>query len=121
LVGEITLIVQQSLHFAGLGADDRHEAVAGGQAERVVAVEAGRDFDDEHAIARHVRRLHVTIAGRIGETEMAYLGDLRLARAEATEAGFDSGKRRVFIESFENLRELHDSHGRSLNGCCRTL
>jgi hypothetical protein len=120
LIREITLIVQQPQHFTGLGADDGHEAVAGGQANGHIAIKAGRDLHDEDTVARDVRRLHVTIAGRLGEGEMTDFGHLRLARAESSKPGLDRGQRGVFVEGAENLRQFDESHGGLLlSECCR--
>jgi hypothetical protein len=102
------MVAQDPQGLAGPGAHHGHESVAGGHAERWVAMEPRGHLDDENVVAGDVGRLDVTVAGCVGKSEMPHGGHLRLEGVETPEAGLDRGKGCVLIQGRQDLRQFYD-------------
>ena len=61
-------------------------------------------------LARHGRRFHVTIPGRVAEGQMHRRRDLRLTARMTLKTSRDRRERRGFVENRQDLIELDDSH-----------
>ena len=102
------LVEQQAGRFAGALAEEEHQAVARGEAQRRVAGEAGGDLDDVVVAAVNVAVLDVDLAVR--EEELADGRDCGPAGGVVGEAALDGGDQVELREDLLDLLAVDDLH-----------
>jgi hypothetical protein len=70
-VGEVAFVLQDCQKLPVAGAENRHHATRGRQADGRVFIEAGRDLDDKDPVAAHRAIFDVHLAGGLLEQQFA--------------------------------------------------